>query len=145
MYGTLFSSNAFEDSRRFETELDQLLSRSRYPTGIRAVPRGTYPPLNVGATPEQVDVYLFVAGIDPEKVGVTVQQNLLIVSGRRRVVVNPEAEYYRRERFDGDFHRVIALPDDADPDRVDARYRDGVLHISVKRRQAAKPRQIQIQ
>ena len=143
MFGTLFSSNA--DVRRFETELDQLLSRSPHSTGIRAVPRGTYPPINVGATPEQVDVYLFVAGADPERVEVSVQQNLLTVSGNRRVMVNPEAEYYRRERFDGDFHRVIALPDDADPDRVDARYRDGVLHVTVQRRQTAKPRQIRIQ
>ena len=144
MFGTLFS-NPFEDPRRFETELDQILSRSPYSSAIRAVPRGTYPPINVGATPEQVDVYLFVAGVDPEKVQVSVQQNLLTVSGSRRVMVNPEAEYYRRERFDGEFHRVIALPDDADPDRVDARYRDGILRITVQRRQAAKPRQIQIQ
>jgi HSP20 family protein len=144
MFGTLFS-NPYEDARRFETELDQILSRSPYSSAIRAVPRGTYPPINVGATPEQVDVYLFVAGVDPEKVQVSVQQNLLTVSGSRRVMVNPEAEYYRRERFDGEFHRVIALPDDADPGRVDARYRDGVLRITVQRRQAAKPRQIQIQ
>jgi HSP20 family protein len=99
----------------------------------------------VGATPEQVDVYLFVAGADPEKIEVSVQQNLLSVSGGRPVTVEPDAQYYRRERFDGDFHRVIALPDDADPDRVDARYRDGILHITIQRRQAVKPRQVQIQ
>ena len=145
MFGTLFSSNVYDDARRFETELDQLLSRSTYASGIRAVPRGTYPPINVGATEEQIDAYLFVAGADPERIQVSVQQNLLTVSGSRPASVNPQAEYYRRERFDGDFHRAIALPDDADPDRVDARYRDGVLHITVKRRQAAKPRQIQIQ
>jgi HSP20 family protein len=143
MFGPLFSGNA--DLRRFEAELDQLLSRSPHSTGIRAVPRGTYPPINVGATPEQLDVYLFIAGADPERVEVSVQQNLLTVAGSRRLVVNPEAEYYRRERFDGDFHRVIALPDDADPDRVDARYRDGVLHVSIQRRQAAKQRQVRIQ
>jgi HSP20 family protein len=145
MFGTLFSSNAFDDVRRLENELDQLLSRSPYSSGIRAVPRGTFPPINVGATSDQVDVYLFAAGIDPGTVSVSVQQNLLAVSGTRKVTGNPDAEYYRRERFDGDFHRVIALPDDADPDRVEAHYRDGVLHITVKRRQAAKPRQIQIQ
>ena len=145
MFGTLFASDTFDDVRRLEAELNQILSRSPYSTGIRAVPRGTYPPINVGATPERVDVYLFVAGADPEKIDVSVQQNLLTVSGSRHIVVNPQADYYRRERFDGDFHRVIALPDDADPDRVDARYRDGVLHVTVQRRQAAKPRQIQIQ
>ena len=144
MFGTLFSSNAFDD-RRLENELQQLLSRGPYSTGIRAVPRGTFPPINVGATPEQVDVYLFVAGADPAKIEVSVQQNLLSVSGARPVRVTPDVQYYRRERFDGDFHRVIALPDDADPDRVDARYRDGILHITIQRRQAAKPRQVQVQ
>ena len=145
MFGTLFSSNVFDDVRRLENGLDQLLSRSPYSTGIRAVPRGTFPPVNVGATSEQVDVYLFAAGADPKSINVSIQQNLLTVSGNRTVSVNPDAEYYRRERYDGDFHRVIALPDDADPDQVDARYRDGVLHITVRRRQAVKPRQIQIQ
>ena len=145
MFGTLFSSNVFDDARRLENELDQLLSRNPYSSGIRAMPRGTFPPINVGTTPDQVDVYLFAAGIDPGAVSVSVQQNLLAISGTRKVPGNPDAEYYRRERFDGDFHRVIALPDDTDPDRVDARYRDGVLHITVQRREAVKPRQIQIQ
>jgi HSP20 family protein len=145
MFGTLFSSNAFDDVRRLEDQLDQLLSRTPYSSGIRAVPRGTFPPINVGATPAQVDIYLFAAGVDPETIDVSVQQNLLTVSGSRKVTVNPDAEYYRRERHDGDFHRVIALPDDADPDRVDARYRDGVLHVTVQRRLPAKSRQIQIQ
>ena len=144
MFATMFSS-AFDDYRRLETELDQLLGRTPYSTGIRAVPRGTFPPINVGATSEQVDVYLCAAGVDPKSIDVSIQQNLLTVSGSRKVEVHPQAEYYRRERYDGDFHRVIALPDDADPDRVDARYRDGVLHITVQRRQAVKPRQIQIQ
>lgn len=145
MFGTLFSTHVFDDARQLETELDQLLARTPYSSGIRAVPRGTYPPVNVGATPEQVDVYVFAAGVDPKTIGVSIQQNLLTVSGSRRVEVNPHAEYYRRERYDGDFHRVIALPEDANPDLVDARYRDGVLHITVQRRQATKPRQVQIQ
>jgi HSP20 family protein len=98
----------------------------------------------VGSTPDKVEVYLFAAGVDPKTIDVSIQQNLLTVSGNRKVVVNPEAEYYRRERYDGEFRRVIALPDDADPDRVEAKYRDGVLQISVQRRQAARPRQIEV-
>lgn len=144
MFGTLLSSSPFDDVRRLEADLDQLLGRSPYSTSIRAVPRGTFPPINVGATPERVDVYLFAAGVDPKSIDVSIQQNLLTVSGTRRVEVNQDAEYYRRERYDGDFHRVVALPDDADPDQVDARYNDGVLHVTVQRRQPAKARQIEI-
>ena len=147
MFGTFLTSfdPALMDSlRRLEAERDQLLGRSAYPAGIRAVPRGTYPPINIGATAERVDVYVFAAGLDSSSIDVSIQQNLLTVSGSRKVTVNPEAEYYRRERFDGEFRRVIALPEDVDPDRVEAKYRDGVLQITVQRRQPARPRQIEI-
>ena len=147
MFGNLFSSfdgSLYEDLRRLESDMDQILGRTAYPSGIRAMPRGTYPPINVGSTPDRVDVYLFVAGVDPKSIDVSMQQNLLTVSGTRKVPVNGEAEYYRRERFDGDFRRAIALPDDADPDRVEAKYRDGVLQITVQRRAAARPRQVEV-
>lgn len=147
MFGSLLSSfdpAYIENYRRLEGELDQLLGRSAYPSGIRAVPRGTFPPINIGATAERVDVYLFAAGVDPKTVDVSIQQNLLSVSGQREVAVKPDAEYYRRERYGGEFRRVIALPDDVDPDKVDAKYRDGVLQITVQRKQPARPRQVEI-
>jgi len=146
MFGNLFSSlgSSFFDHRPWEVESDQVLSRAAFPAGIRTVPRGTYPPINIGSTPERVDVYVFAAGVEPSSIDVSIQQNLLAVSGSRRLVANPEVDYYRRERFDGDFRRVIALPEDADPDRVEAKYRDGVLHITVQRRKAPKPRQVEI-
>ncbi|HEY3583541.1 MAG TPA: Hsp20/alpha crystallin family protein, partial [Casimicrobiaceae bacterium] len=56
-----------------------------------------------------------------------------------------EADYYRKERYDGEFRRVITLPDDVDSDRVQASYRDGVLQITVQRREASRPRQISVQ
>lgn len=147
MFGTLMSSfdPALADYyRRLEGDLEQLLGRSSFPSGIRAVPRGTFPPVNVGSTPERVDVYLFAAGVDPKSIDVTIQENLLTVSGNRKVATNPDAEYYRRERYDGQFRRVIALPDDVDPERVNAKYRDGILQITVQRRVAAKPRQVEV-
>lgn len=147
MFGSLFSSvgSSFLDDRgSLENDTNQLLNRTAYPAGIRTVPRGTFPPINIGSTPERVDVYAFAAGVDPNSIDVSIQQNLLAVSGSRRLAANPEADYYRRERFDGDFRRVIALPEDADPDRVEARYREGVLQITVQRRKAQKPRQVEI-
>lgn len=147
MFGSFFSSvdpGLFDEYRRWEAEMDQLLGRTAYPVGIRAVPRGTFPPINVGSTPERVDVYVFAAGVDPKSIDVSIQQNLLTVAGNRRVPVANEAEYYRRERFDGEFRRVIALPEDVDPNRVDARYRDGVLQVTVQRRTAARPRQVEV-
>jgi HSP20 family protein len=147
MFGNLFGgfeTGPFDEFRRLESEIDQLFGRTAFPVGIRAWRRGTFPPLNVGATPERVDVYLFAGGLDPKSLELSIQQNLLTISGSHKVPLNEQADYYRRERFDGEFRRVVTLPDDVDPERVDAKYRDGVLHVTVQRRESVRPRQIQI-
>jgi HSP20 family protein len=67
-------------------------------------------------------------------------------SARRELpAVNDKASVHVNERFAGRFHRVVTLTDDLDPNAVQARYRDGVLHVSIKRHEAAQPRKIDIQ
>lgn len=146
MFGSLssFEGSLFDDFRRAAQEIDQLFGGMPWPNGIRAVARGTYPPINVGSTPNQVDVYLFAAGLDANQLDISIQQNLLTIKGDRTVTASEGATYYRKERFDGSFQRVVTLPDDVDPDKVEASYQDGVLRISIQRRESAKPRQIQI-
>ena len=146
MFGNLmnFGSSPFDEFGRLEEQMDEMFGRWPWPAGIRSVARGTYPPINVGSTPEQVDVYLFAAGVDPETLDISMQQNLLTVAGERKAPVEQNVNYYRKERFDGGFRRVITLPEDVDPDRVEARYRDGILQIQIQRREAARPRQIEV-
>jgi HSP20 family protein len=141
---TNFGGGLFDEFRRLQDEMEGLYGRWPMPAGIRSVARGTYPPINIGATPEQVDVYLFAAGLDPKTLDISLQQNLLTVSGERQAPVREEVNYYRTERFDGPFRRLVTLPDDVDPDRVEAGYRDGVLEIHIKRREATRPRQIEV-
>jgi HSP20 family protein len=146
MFGRLtnFGGSLFEDFRRLEEEMDQLLGRGPWPTGIRSVTRGTYPPINVGSTPQEVDLYLFAAGLDPKTLDISIQQNLLTVTGERAPSGAEDGNYYRKERFAGPFRRVVTLPEDVDPQKVDAVYRDGVLKIRVSRRESARPRQIEV-
>jgi HSP20 family protein len=49
------------------------------------------------------------------------------------------------ERFAGRFRRIVSLPDDIDATGVNASYRDGVLRITVPRRESAEPRRIEVQ
>jgi HSP20 family protein len=146
MFGSLtnYGDSLFDEFRRMQDELNEMFGRSPWPAGIRSVSRGSYPPINVGATPEQVDVYLFAAGLDPKTLDISLQQNLLTVAGERKVAAEQDAGYYRKERFDGAFRRVITLPEDVDPEQVEAHYRDGVLQIHLQRREAARPRQIEV-
>lgn len=134
----------YDELRRMEQEMDQMFGRWSAPAGIRWVSRGTFPAANVGATGDAAHVYLFAPGVDPKAIELTLQENLLLVSGKRQVVADKKSTYYRQERFSGEFRRVITLPDDVDPERVDANYRDGVLQITLKRRESARPRKIEV-
>lgn len=147
MLGTFWNeidTSIFNDFRRLEDEVSRLLGYPAGQTGIRASQRGAFPLINVGSTPDNVTVYLFAAGLNPKELDISVQQNALSISGRRRSDAPAEGEVYRQERFDGEFRRVVALPDNVDPDRVRANYRDGVLEITVERRESARPRQITV-
>lgn len=147
MFGSLtnLEGSLFDEFRRLERQLNDAFGYGTTVPGIRSVVQGTYPPINVGVTAETVDVYLFSAGIDPGELDVSIQQNLLTVAGNRKPHEEREgARFYRQERFSGNFRRVITLPDDVDPDRVEAKYQDGVLHIKVHRREVSKPKQIHI-
>lgn len=137
-------SSVFDELWRMQQEVDELFGSWSSPLGIRSLPRGTFPAVNVGQTSERVDVYVFAPGIDPKSLDISIQQNLLTVSGRREVRADDEAAYYRQERFSGEFRRVISLPEDVDPERVQAKYVDGIVQIGVQRRESARPRQIEI-
>lgn len=150
MYESLLTSpgGVFSEIDRLQRELDHSFGGLGLPTSIRAVARGAYPPINVGRTPQSVEIYAFAPGLDRDRLEVSVDRGLLTVAGER-VNESPPRDgphnVYANERFTGRFKRVVSLPDDADPARVQASYQDGVLRISVMKREAAQPQRIQIQ
>lgn len=143
-YLTGFDSNFVDEFERVRRQMDAIFGDSGGPLGIRSVAAGTYPAINVGASQKQVDIYVFAAGADPKSLDISLQQNLLTVSGERTIELPEGAQMYRRERFTGNFKRVITLPDDVDPDKVNATYKDGVLHVAVQRKEELQPRKIEV-
>lgn len=144
MFGSLFPRDVLAELDRLQREVQSAFEVS---PSIRGLGRGGYPGLNVGSTPQSVEVYAFAPGLDPASIEVNLDRGVLSISGeRKRNLPQPDAKtaLHIHERFDGRFRRVITLPEDSDPEGVSAQYRDGLLHISVKRRQAAQPRRIEI-
>ena len=128
--------------------LHRLESPPEFSPSIRGFARGTFPPLNVAKTPQSFVVYAFAPGLEPESIHVQLEKGVLSISGDRVTDLPPEEDerwsVHQNERFAGRFHRVVTLADDADPDEVTARYRDGVLQVSIQRKQAARPRRINV-
>ncbi len=144
MYRSLFPRDVFAEMDRLQREMQQAFDLS--PT-IRGVARNGFPAINVGGTPQAIEVYVFAPGVDPATLEVQLERGLLTIAGERKSPLadaDAKATAHINERFDGRFRRVVTLPDDADPDAVQAQLRDGVLHITVQRRASAQPRRITI-
>jgi HSP20 family protein len=141
---TLLENDLFDQFERVRQQIDSVFGTGPGYSSIRAVAAGTYPAVNVGSSADRVDVYVFATGLDPNNLDIQLQQNLLTIAGKRELQRQDNGIYYLRERFNGEFRRVLSLPEDVDSEKVEATYRDGVLHIIVQRREAVKPRQIEI-
>jgi len=140
------TSDVFGELNRLQNVLDQVFRPLERPN-IRARRGATFPVINVGASPENIEIMAMAPGLDAGSLQLTVERNVLVISGERKAA-QPEPEkptnVYAQERFTGAFRRVVNLPDDADTGRVDASYRDGILRITVAKRESTRPRRIEI-
>lgn len=139
------SADLFAELNRMQSLLDQVFPSAG--SSIRSAPGAGFPVLNVGTTPSAIEVQALAPGLDPSRLELTVDRGLLVIAGERPSALPPAGErtsVYARERFAGKFRRVVSLPEDADPARVEASYRDGVLRISVAKRESSLPRRIEV-
>lgn len=146
MFRSVFPRDVFAELDRLQREVLQAFEPG---SSIRGVGRGGFPAVNVGGTKQSVELYAFAPGLDPASIEVNLERGVLTISGKRESPLPEQDEktsVHINERFAGSFHRVVSLPeDDVNPNGVAANYRDGVLHISVKRREQVQPRRISIQ
>ena len=145
MYRTLFPSDFFAELDRLQRQAQRFAGPT---TSIRGFGRNGFPALNVGGTPDSIEIYAFAPGLDPATFDVTIERGVLTLSGERHGDLPAEdkkSAVHFSERFTGRFRRTVSLSDDVDPSRVTAKYSDGVLHISAKRRESAQPRRIEVQ
>lgn len=150
MYESMLNhpNSVFGQFERLRRELDDEFGVSGLPNSIRSVAPGTFPAINVGRTATSVEIYAFAPGLDASKIDVTLDRGVLRISGERASSIpinDPKVQVYTRERGIGSFTRAISLPDDVDPAHVNASYRDGVLQVSVARRESAQPKRITVQ
>jgi HSP20 family protein len=142
-----FPGDLFAEFDELQQQLDRVLGTRGVNSSIRAVQRGTFPAINIGTTADAVEIYAFAPGIDVASLDVTVDKGLLSISGNRKsrkTESGAKVTVYTRERADGQFRRVVSLPDDADPEKVSASYRNGIVHIRVQKRETSRPRRIEI-
>jgi len=133
----------FNDFFRLRDELDQLFDIGLPLSNIRSVPRGTFPAINIEEQKEAVCIEAYLPGVEPKDVELLIEDNTLTIKGRRDTG-NGGGNYHRRERFSGEFARIVSLPEGLDSNKAEARYHDGILSITIARAEEKKSKQITV-
>lgn len=103
------------------------------------------PAVDVRETKDALEISAELPGIEPKEVEVSVENGVLTLKGSRNLEKATEGEtYHRVERAYGSFERAFSLPTNVDPEKVHAVYRLGVLHLTLPKREEAKPKSISI-
>jgi HSP20 family protein len=104
-----------------------------------------FPAVNISVNAEAALLTAEVPGVDPAKLEITVQGDVVTLKGNRELPMGkPEESCLRQERFGGEFVRSFNLPFSIDRERVSARYDKGVLQLTLPRHEEEKPRKISV-
>jgi HSP20 family protein len=107
--------------------------------------RSWAPPVDIYETEDAIVLKAELPGVDPKDVEVRVEDNTLYLKGERKFEKEvKEQNYHRVERSYGSFARSFSLPNSISTDKVKAEFKDGLLTLTMPKREEAKPKTIKI-
>jgi HSP20 family protein len=126
--------------------LDDFLGTGMFSAWDRDISLGNYPRVDIV---EEKDTYKITAdmpGLDKKDIAVEIKNGVLSLSGEKKEekTEKDKDRYYHYERRYGSFRREFALPDHVDAEHVEAKYANGVLELTLRKTEAAKPKQIEV-
>jgi HSP20 family protein len=126
----------FLELRRMQTEMNRVFSGS-------APAFRDFPPINIWLGNNSVVLTSELPGVTQNEVHLSLQEDVLTLEGARRPS-EEQGNWQRRERTYGSFSRAVQLPFRADPNKVQARFNNGVLEVELERLEADRPKKIEI-
>jgi len=133
------SFDPFIELRRMQSEMNRLFS------GFTSATARDFPPVNIWLGGESVAVTVELPGVTRDDVTISLQEDVMTLEGKRDPKLQQDnINWQRRERAYGTFQRVVQLPFRVDPDKVQARFNNGILEIELERLEADRPKKIEI-
>ena len=104
------------------------------------------PSVDIYETENELVLKADVPDVDPNQIDVRVENQTLTIAGERKFESDAtDKGYHRIERAYGNFVRSFAVPNAFDTENINAAYKNGVLTVTLHKKEAAKPRQVKIQ
>ena len=137
--------NPFADFDTLRREMLRVFDAVSGREGMGELAAGVFPPLNVTQDDNSFYIRAEVPGVKAADLSISALRNRVSITGKREIPKeNDKVSYHRKERAEGEFSRTVSLPAEVVADKVEARYVDGVLTLTLPKAEEAKPRQIAV-
>ncbi len=140
---TLKRIDPFQELMGIQDRMNQLFRGS---FGDDALVSGAWAPsVDVYESPEAVEMTFEIPGVDQKDIKVSFENNMLTVSGERRLEHEDKRDgYHRVERSYGNFLRSFTVPSTIDPNKINAEFKNGLLRLTLPKRPETQPRAIEV-
>jgi HSP20 family protein len=132
--------------QRLNRILDEAFAGLPFPDqGGNILTASWVPPTDVSEDANSIRISMELAGVNPDDVRISLENNVLTVRGeKQQEEEESDDRVHRIERIYGMFQRTFVLPNTVDPERIEARYENGVLTVSIPKTERARPREIPV-
>ena len=115
--------------------------------GVRTNVSGSFSPrIDISEDENGIYINTDLPGVEKEDIKLTIEDNILTIEGeKKKEIENKEKKYYRAERVYGKFRRAFTLPVEVDPDKVEAKFENGMLNIALAKLNVKKASTRQIE
>lgn len=138
-------TNMWGELNRFRNQMDRLFESYGFDDADWRGLAVAYPPVNIWDDSDNVYAEAELPGLQMNDLEIYVTSgNQLTLKGQRKEPAVEKGVWHRQERGFGTFTRVITLPMDVNADKIEAKFANGVLTITMPKDEAAKPRRIQV-
>jgi HSP20 family protein len=136
----------FRELRGLQDEMNRLFMNNVSRGADEGFARGAWSPsVDIFENKDQIVLEAELPGLKPEEVDISIENNVLTIHGERKFEKKDETDnFHRVERSYGSFTRSFTLPPTVSSENADAQFENGVLRLTLAKREEAKPRRIEI-
>ena len=138
----------FREMSALQERMNRMLAdfRTRAPLGEEDMAQGSWiPAVDIYETKDSIVLNVELPGVTKENISLEVKESTLTIKGEKKLEKDVKEEnYHRMERSYGSFMRAFTLPSTMHQDKVKAKFRDGILEITIPKAEEAKPKQIKV-
>jgi HSP20 family protein len=135
----------WEDMKSLQNEINDLFNYDRFPATTGLFDRNVTPAIDFVEGENEYTVTCELPGLEEKDIDVSIASNVLTIKGKKEDKrEEKKGKYFKKETWSGSFQRTISLPLTVDTEKISAQLKEGILNITLPRKEETKPKKITV-